>query len=125
MTEIQGTTRDYEMFNRLLEGVQVIGFDWKYLFVNDAVLRHARTSWEDLLGKTMMEAYPGIEDTAMFATLKDVMDSRVAAKMNNQFAYPDGREGWFALSIQPWPDGILILSLDITAEKKLAASASS
>lgn len=120
MPEKQGHLQDYTLFNALLEGVQIISFDWKYLFVNDTVLKHARKSWEELLGRTMMEAYPGIENTEMFATLQEVMKSRQPARMENEFTYPDGGQGWFELSIQPWEDGILILSMDITAAKRAA-----
>jgi hypothetical protein len=111
------TLKDYEFFNNLLEGCQIISFDWKYLFVNAPVLAHARKSWEELLGRTMMEVYPGIENTEMFATLKEVMSSRETARMLNEFAYPDGRQGWFELKIIPWQDGIMILSMDVTATK--------
>jgi hypothetical protein len=111
------TARDFELFNNLLEGCQIISRDWKYLFVNEPVLTHARKSWEDLLGRTMMEVYPGIEKTEMFAELKKVMETRFPHRMFNEFAYPDGRLGWFELNILPWQDGIMILSLDVTATK--------
>lgn len=120
MPERKDGLQDYALFNALLEGVQIISPEWKYLFVNDTVLKHARKSWEDLLGRTMMEVYPGIENTAMFTTLREVMASRMPARMENEFTYPDGQQGWFELSIQPWPDGVLILSMDITAAKRAA-----
>jgi hypothetical protein len=109
--------KDYEFFNNLLEGCQIISYDWKYLFVNAPVLTHARKSWEELLGRTMMEVYPGIQNTEMFANLKEVMETRRAQSMLNEFAYPDGRQGWFELKIIPWQDGIMILSMDVTATK--------
>lgn len=108
---------DFAFFNNLLEGCQIISYDWKYLFVNEPVLRHARKSWEDLLGKTMMEAYPGIENTEVFASLQSVMETRQPIRRLNEFTYPDGKQGWFDLNILPWQDGIMILSLDVTAQK--------
>jgi hypothetical protein len=115
------TLQDYAFFNRLLEGCQIISRDWRYLFVNEVIMSQGRQSWDQLLGKTMMEAYPGIEDTPMFAKLREVMDSRMGARMINEFTYPDGQKGWFDLQILPWPDGIMILSLDVTAQKRLEA----
>ncbi len=113
----QSTLQDFEFFNNLLEGCQIISRDWKYLFVNGPVLEHARESWEDLLGKTMMEAYPGIENTDVFASMKEVMETRQPIRRLNEFTYPDGKQGWFDLNILPWRDGIMVLSLDITATK--------
>lgn len=116
------TLQDYAFFNRLLEGCQIIGRDWRYLFVNEVIMEQGRQSWEQLLGKTMMEAYPGIENTEMFANLRQVMETRMPTRMLNEFTYPDGQKGWFDLNIIPWPDGVMILSLDVTAQKRLEAA---
>ncbi len=119
MTPSPDDLRTYELslLNDLLEGCQIISFDWRYLYLNDAALEHARATRQDLLGKTMMEAYPGIETTPMFATLQKVMEGRQARRMHNEFTYPDGGQGWFELNIQPCIEGILIFSQDITASK--------
>jgi len=112
--------------DNMMEGCQIIGYDWRYLYVNDAVARHRRRSKEELLGKTMMEIYPGIEKTKMFSRLRKCMKDRIPTYMENELKFPDGEKGWFELSIQPMPDGIFILSIDITerkrAEKKIKKS---
>ncbi len=102
----------------MLEGCQIIGFDWRYLYLNDAVARQSRQSKEELLGHTMMEMYPGIEQTEMFAVLQNCMAKRLPHRMETEFSFPDGSQGWFELSIQPVPEGIFILSLDITERKR-------
>ena len=38
--------------------------------------------------------------------------------MDNEFTYPDGTKEWFELSIQPVPEGIFILSIDISERKR-------
>jgi PAS domain S-box-containing protein len=102
----------------MIEGCQIISFDWRYLFVNPAASIHAKRSRDELLGRTMMACYPGIEKTAMFAVLERCMLERTHHQLENRFTYPDGSLGWFELSIQPVPDGILILSNDITLRKQ-------
>ncbi len=106
-----------ETLDNMLEGCQIIGYDWRYLYVNDAAAAHGRTTKERLLGKTMMEAYGGIENTEMFAALRRCMEGRVPTRMENEFIYPDGQAGCFQLCIEPAPEGILILSVDITERK--------
>jgi putative nucleotidyltransferase with HDIG domain/PAS domain S-box-containing protein len=101
----------------LLEGCQIIGFDWRYLYINEAAARQGHQTPEALINRTMMEAYPGIENSELFTILKRCMEERAAHHMENQFEYPDGSTGWFELSIQPVPDGLFILSMDITAHK--------
>jgi anti-anti-sigma factor len=107
-----------ETFDSLMEGCQIIGYDWRYKYVNDAVAKHGRTTKERLLGRTMMEAYPGIEKTELFSVLQKCMSDRIATRMENEFQYPDGKKGWFELNIQPAPQGIVILSVDITERKR-------
>ncbi len=66
-----------------------------------------------------MEAYPGIGETELFAALRRCMEDRLAIRMQNKFSFPDGETGWFELSIQAVPEGIFILSQDITERRRL------
>ncbi len=105
--------------DNLLEGCQIIGYDWRYLYVNKAAAEHGRTSKEELIGRTMMEAYPGIENTEMFSKLRVCMDSRLPQHLENEFIFPDGTKGLFELIVEPVPEGIFILSLNITERKQM------
>lgn len=49
------------------------------------------------------------------------MHERVADEIENLFVYPDGETGWFELRVEPVPEGLMILSLDITERKSLEA----
>jgi len=104
--------------DNMLEGCQIIGPDWRYLYVNDAAATNGRRSKEELLGSTMMEMYPGIEETEMFRVLRRCMEERTHERMENEFEYPDGNRAWFELSFEPVPEGVFILSIDITERKK-------
>lgn len=107
----------------LLEGFQIIDFDWHYLYVNKTVSEQGMNTPEGLIGRTMMECYPGIEKTPLFAELKKCMEQRVALNFDNEFLYPDGKKKWFELRVEPVEQGIIILSSNITnrktAEKEL------
>lgn len=107
-----------DTLDNLMEGFQVISFDWRYLYVNDAVVKQSKCTKKELLGHTMMEKYPGIENTSMFKTLQRCMKERVSIHFENEFTYPDNSKDWFELSVQPIPEGIFILSIDITERKK-------
>ncbi len=107
-----------EVLDHLLEGCQVVGFDWKYLYVNPASARQGRAASSALVGRTMMECYPGIEKTSMFAALQGCMSARTAERLENEFAFPDGTTGWFELHIVPVPQGLCVLSMEITERKR-------
>lgn len=112
-------TRYYHVLDNMLEGCQIIDFDWRYIYINEVAARHGHRKPEALLMHTMMEMYPGIENTELFRVLRRCMEERIPQKMENKFDNPDGTTGWFELSIEPVPEGIFILSVEIT-ERKLA-----
>ncbi|MEP2023026.1 MAG: ATP-binding protein [Reichenbachiella sp.] len=110
--------RKYKIFDGMIEGVQVIDQNWYYIYANDAVAKHAKLSKSDLVGFTMMEKFPGIEKTPLFKLLEKCMQNQQADTWINEFDFPDQSKGYFELRIRPVEDGLLILSFDITAQKK-------
>lgn len=109
----------FEVFDEMLEGVQVIDSNWKYVYVNQAVIAHAKSSKEELLGKRMMDVFPGIDQTPMFNQLETCMKARVGSKLLNQFEFPDGSVGYFELIMTPVKEGVMIMSVDVTEQKRL------
>jgi len=111
--------RYVKTLDQMLAGCQLIGFDWRYLYVNDAIVKQGRKSREERIGHTMMEVYPGFENTRVFAVLRRCMEDRTPQHVETDFTFPDGTKGWFQLSVQAVPEGIFIVSIEIT-ERKLA-----
>jgi len=103
----------------MLEGYQIIDFDWRYAYINESAAKQGRRTRRELIGHTMMEMYPGIENTDLFRYLREGMDKRIPHQMENEFVFPDGSKGWFELRIEPVPEGVLVLSMDITKRKQL------
>jgi PAS domain S-box-containing protein len=110
--------------DHMIEGCQIIDFDWRYVYLNEAAARQGRKMKEELLGYTMMQVYPGIDRTEMFSNLRNCMTNRVPRRMENEFTFPDGSKGWFELYMEPVPEGVLILSIDITKSKAIEAELS-
>lgn len=109
----------YAIFDKMIEGVQIINRAWQYVYVNDALLEYSLFKREELLGTTMMERYPGIENTSMFNYLRNCMEQGTPHTMVNEFTFPDGSTGYFELRIQSVPDGVMILSIDITEKQRM------
>jgi PAS domain S-box-containing protein len=102
----------------LMEGCQIVSRDWRYIYLNEIAAGHGQKSVPELVGRTMQEAFPGIEQTEMFSLLRECMADGQSRQMENQFAYRDGTSAWFHLFVQPVPEGLFILSLDITSRKQ-------
>ncbi len=105
--------------DNMLEGAQIHDFNWRYIYVNDALVKHSTyQKKEELLGYTLMEIYPGIEQTEVYRVMQRCMNERIAEQLEIEFDFPNGTKGYFDLSIQPIPEGIFILSNDISKRKK-------
>lgn len=110
-----------EALDALHEGVQIIGRDWRYLHVNEAAARHGRKTPAELVGRTMMECYPGIEATPTHSILDRCMRGRLAETLENEFTFEDGQSAWFELRIRPFGAGLIVVSLDTTERKGIEA----
>ncbi|MCK9211237.1 MAG: PAS domain S-box protein [Ignavibacteriaceae bacterium] len=117
--ELKASEKRYrDTLDNMLEGCMLIGFDWKYLYVNESAAKHGLQKREDLIGKTMIEMYPGVEKSELFAGYKHCMEERVSLQFESSFTFSNGTVNWFFLSVQPVPEGIFVLSLDISERKR-------
>ena len=104
--------------DNMMEGCQIIGFDWKYQYLNATAVIQSHLRKDELLGSSFLELWPGIEETELFAVMKRCLEERTANHMENRFVFPDGSVELYDLSIQPVPEGIFILSINITERKR-------
>ncbi len=109
-----------DVLDGLHEGCQVVSPDWTYLYVNEEVARQAHREPGELIGRRMVDCFPGIDRTAMFAVLRRCMVERTPQRMENEFHRADGSRGTFDLRFLPVPEGVCILSLDVTDARRTA-----
>jgi PAS domain-containing protein len=107
-----------KILDYMLEGCQIISFDWQYLYLNEAAHAHSHLPKEELLGRKMMDVFPGIENTAMFQQLHKCMEQRQPVRFTNGFSYPDLTSGWFDISVIPVEEGILVMTLDLSLARE-------
>jgi len=106
-----------QTLDSLLEGFQIVGFDWTYLYVNPSAAAQGRKTPEELHGRRMWDAYPGFREAPIFAVLEECMTARVSRRFENLFTYPQGDQRWFELRVEPVPEGLCIHSIDISDRK--------
>lgn len=114
---VESEARYRKTLDNMLEGCQILNYDWVYLYLNDAAASHGKENKKNLLGKKMTEEYPGIEQAEVFKVMQYCMENRVSKKMENKFVFPDGSIGWFDLSFEPVDEGLFVLSIDVTQRK--------
>ena len=75
----------------LQEGFQIIGYDWHYVYLNPAAARHGRRPAQELIGHSIFEEYPGIDQTAMFGTAATLDGGAGSAGLRDRVHIP-GRQ---------------------------------
>jgi signal transduction histidine kinase len=112
----------FSIFDRMLEGVQVIDRSYRYLYVNDAAaVQGKKISGGELIGKPMAECYPGIDHTPLFDKIRTCLESGISQDWINELEFPDSTKGFFHLRIFPIDEGALIMSFDVTSQKRAEA----
>ncbi len=102
---------------QMLEGIQILSFDLIYIYLNEAARRHGRTG--EVIGVKLVDRYPGIENTTLYALILEVLKSGHLQILEHQVEYEDKSKSWFDFYIEPHAQGILIRSIDINKRKKL------
>jgi PAS domain S-box-containing protein len=111
--------RFHGVMDGMKEGVILLGFDWRYLYINqEAELQNGRPA-SQLLGRTVQECWPSIEQTDFFQVEALVMADREARQVEGPFTFSEQGERWFEWRIQPADEGLLVLTFDITARKHI------
>ncbi|MGE5363723.1 MAG: ATP-binding protein [Bacteroidota bacterium] len=113
----ESESRFRSSLDTMMEGCQMMGFDWSYLYLNETAEKHNRKPNTELIGRKYADMWPGIEKTRVYGLIKDCLENRNSYTIENEFTFPDGQSGWFELKIQPIPEGVQILSNDITERK--------
>ncbi|WP_395066423.1 PAS domain S-box protein [Flavobacterium sp.] len=107
------------IFDSLLEGIQIIDFDWNFIYVNETLCKHVNLKKEALIGQNIKDKFPNIEKLKIFKVLSDCMINRKTKQVQNKYIFEDDTAKWFELTIKPVKEGICILSLDSTEHKTL------
>jgi PAS domain S-box-containing protein len=104
--------------DQMMEGCQIIGPDGRFVYVNHAAEIHSRHSREELTGRMPEEVWPEIRNTELFAQIQRCLKEQTIGRLEHRVSLPDGSQQWFDMRIQPAPDGVMLLSQDITQRKQ-------
>ena len=103
--------------DHLIEGLFVLDFEWRYLYVNDAALQQLKLESNQALGRSVLEIFPDFTKNPSFPVLERCLKKKESATCEIQLNFPDGTMGWFELRVQPVPEGMLLFSVDISEQK--------
>ncbi|TGL57776.1 PAS domain-containing sensor histidine kinase [Leptospira jelokensis] len=108
----------YNGFNNLSIGMQIVDEEMRYYFLNDSLLKQIQMEREQIIGKAMVDVFPGIENTEIFKSIQTCFATSENQFVINEFEYPDGSRKVYKLDLERVEEGVLILSTDISATKE-------
>jgi PAS domain S-box-containing protein len=105
------------------EGFARFDRDFRFVDVNDVTCRLVNMEREALVGRSHWEAFPGSFDLPIGRLYREVLATQRAGRLEHEFTFADGRRCWFEARAFPVADGVAVLFLDVTEQKKLAQEA--
>lgn len=104
-----------QMLSRITDGFSSINKNWEYIYLNDKAGKLIGRTPEDLIGKSLWEAFPD-------AVGKDFYKACHRAMQTQQYTYQEEYypplDEWFENHIYPSPDGVSIFFRNISDRKK-------
>lgn len=109
----------FSTFNNLLEGVQLLNAQMVYEYVNTSAGLQMKKNTSFLLGKSFSDAHPGIEKSDFYKDLLVCLEQKTEKISVVEFQHLDGSVSYYEMCIKPYSKGLLILSVDVSAQKRL------
>jgi two-component sensor histidine kinase len=104
--------------NNLIEGIAIINFEWKYLYIYEANDGRARIFSDDMIGRKIFDEIQKDESSILFKLCQSVMNDRIPLGVETEYTLSDGSKHQFQVEAAPIPEGIIIQSTDITEKKQ-------
>ncbi|MCG8699785.1 MAG: PAS domain S-box protein, partial [Bacteroidales bacterium] len=109
-----------ERYRRLLSAMNEVVFmldnEWKFVIVNEVIVKMSGLPKEELLGVSIENFFEGLKETKFFNVMRQGIEQRKEGRVSGtyEFAHDDIR--WFDLRVSPVQDGILCIATDITQQ---------
>ena len=105
--------------DNMIEGIGIINFEWKYLYIYEANGGRARIFPDDLIGRILFDEVLSDESSIFFKLCQSVMRDRIPLQVEKEYTLTDGSKHCFRVNAAPISEGIIIQSSDITDKKEI------
>ncbi|HET9016618.1 MAG TPA: ATP-binding protein [Thermomicrobiaceae bacterium] len=106
--------RATDILESITDGFLAFDQDWRFTYVNGRAEQFLGQSRDDLLGRTVSEALPYLQQLPSIERIREAMEQRTAA----HFELTDPAVGrWFDLHAYPAADGLSVYFRDVTRRR--------
>ncbi|MCB1171978.1 MAG: response regulator [Leptospiraceae bacterium] len=112
-TDPDSIARQFQFLDTLRCGFQIIGPDWRYVYLNQMAAEQSRhSSASDLIGRSILEVFPEIQGSPVYQAMQAVMDSGEPQRLSYRSRYKGDQDRFLELEILRMEHGILVHSID-------------
>ncbi len=97
------------------DGFFALDREWKIIFINQRAARNGGFKPEDLVGRSIWEAFPSLIGTEIEKNYRTVMNRRVSLNFESKDLASDS---WYGIRVYPSFEGISVYWVDITEHKR-------
>jgi PAS domain S-box-containing protein len=98
------------------EGLYIIDGQWRYTYANSKAAQLVGRPIETLLGRNIWQLFPEAVETVIYTCAHRAVEQHVPLHFDTY--YPPLKT-WFESRLYPAPEGLVVLSQDITARKQV------
>ncbi len=115
----ESEARHRQLFDGIADICYVIDREWRYTHVNQAASRVTRKGEGELIGRSIHDIFPGVENSTHFIAYQQVMETGQPQRFTADRILPDGLPGVYEVRVYPVPEGILCIAHDITERTRM------
>jgi signal transduction histidine kinase/CheY-like chemotaxis protein len=125
---VELTTREHELrtaaekaeqqyrviLESISEGFIFVDREWRIRYANEQLAALGAVPLSSILGKTLWEAFPGIENSSFVPAYRDAM---ATGRVTHHEDYYEPSKLWIHANAYPSPDGLSIFAQDVTERR--------
>lgn len=92
----------------------IIGFDWRFKYLNESVADISNTTINQLLDKDIRTLFPASSNKRVFDFFKVSLEEKARLQFHASFILNKGNQRWFRFKVNPIDLGIFVVANDIT-----------
>ncbi|MDS0293454.1 PAS domain-containing protein [Halogeometricum luteum] len=104
-----------EILERVSDAFYALDAEWRFRYVNERATELLDRSEDELLGRSVWEAFPEATETALWTEYHEAMETQDPTSFE---LYYESLGGWFEVNAHPSETGLSVYFRDVTAEKE-------
>jgi two-component system cell cycle sensor histidine kinase/response regulator CckA len=108
------------MVEGMLEGVAFLDREWRFRYLNESAARNLGAPRDALIGTSIFDHDVGRDSSPTHVRFARCAETGKPDRFEASITAQDGSLRWFEFSVKPCDDGVLVLSLDVTARHHAA-----